>query len=234
MLFAAGLGTRLYPITQHKPKALVEVNGISLLERNLRYLQSYGIEEVMVNVHHFSELMITTLENLDLSLDIQISDESDEVLETGGGLVKAQSFFTEDFWVMNVDILTNLNLDTFWDYHQENEGIASLAVTNRESSRKLLFDSDMILSGWKNHKTQESVINPAKENEGLQEWAFSGIHIMKPEIFEHLPQSGKFSIIQPYLEMMNTQKIIGYNHTGDLLIDVGKPEAISWAEEHFE
>ncbi len=234
MLFAAGLGTRLYPLTQSRPKALVEVNGITLLERNIRYLQSYEIEEIIVNVHHFSEQIIAAIDSINCEVQIVISDESNQVLETGGGLVKAKEHFTEDFLVMNVDILTDLNIDDFWNNHNKNQSMATLAVTQRESSRKLLFDDQMILSGWKNEKTQEMVLRKDTKEETLKALAFSGVHILSPKIFEFMPNSGKFSIIQPYLEMMNSQTIKAYDHSGDVLIDVGKPEAISIAEQWFE
>ncbi len=232
MLFAAGLGTRLHPITQNLPKALVPVNGVPLLERNILFLRSFGVEEIVVNVHHFSDQIIAFLDrNNNFGIEIHISDERKEVLETGGGLVKAQDFFTEDFLVMNVDILTDINLKAFSEYHFTEKPLVSLAVTDRNSSRKLLFDESLQLQGWRNLKTGEEIAK--KDTNKLQERAFSGIHFVSPEIFKHLPKSGKFSIIKPYLELMDTHTIKGYDHTGDILLDVGKPESIEKAEKLF-
>ncbi len=232
MLFAAGLGTRLYPITSDKPKALVKVNGITLLERNIEFLKSYGIKEIVINVHHFSDLVKNFLAgNNNFGITIKISDESEELLETGGGLVKARKYFDKDFLVMNTDILTDLNLEKFMQFHQEHSPLVSLAISDRESSRKLQFDSDGNLCGWRNLKTEEVIAN--ESSVPFQELAFSGIHIINPNIFEKLPSSGKFSIIKPYLELMKTESIKGYNHSGDTLIDVGKLDAIEKAEKLF-
>jgi len=141
MIFAAGLGTRLKPFTDNHPKALAVVNGKPLLQRNIEYLKSFGIDEIVINVHHFADQIIEFLEeNNYFGIEIIISDETDQVLETGGGLVKAKDNFTEDFLVMNVDILTDLNLAEFIKAHQENKAIVSLAVSDRDSSRKLFFN----------------------------------------------------------------------------------------------
>ncbi|WP_313567144.1 sugar phosphate nucleotidyltransferase, partial [Empedobacter sp.] len=141
MIFAAGLGTRLKPFTDNHPKALAVVNGKPLLQRNIEYLKSFGINEIVINVHHFADQIIEFLEdNNYFGIEITISDETDQVLETGGGLVKAKANFEEDFLVMNVDILTDLNLDKFIKAHQENKALVTLAVSNRNSSRKLFFN----------------------------------------------------------------------------------------------
>ncbi len=231
MLFAAGLGTRLYPITKDKPKALVEINGKTLLQRNIEYLLSYGITEIVVNVHHFAPLIISEIEkNKGFGATIFFSDERDEVLETGGGLMKAKDFFKTDFLAMNVDILTDLHLSDFIEFHSNKSPLASLAITDRESSRKLLFDDKTQLKGWKNLKTEEEI---KISDQALLEYAFSGIHIISPDFFELVTQKGKFSIIQPYLELMEKQTILGFDHSGDLLLDVGKKEALTKAEKLF-
>ncbi len=233
MLFAAGLGTRLYPITKEKPKALVEVNGQTLLERNLRYLQTFGIEEVVVNIHHFADLMKEEINRLNqiLEVQIQVSDESDELLETGGGLMKARDFFENDFLVMNVDILTDMNLTPFIEFHTQNEALASLAVSDRASSRKLFFDNENQLRGWKNFKTEET---KGSTEYPLQEKAFSGIHIINPKLFDKIENRGKFSIMKPYLELMESEPILGYDHSGDTLIDVGKLDTLEQAQKLFQ
>lgn len=232
LFFAAGLGTRLKPFTDNHPKALAVVNGKTLLERNIEYLKSYGIIEFVINVHHFADQIVDFLEkNENFGVKIQISDESDEVLETGGGLVKAQKFLGDQpFLVMNVDILTDLNISGLMNYHLENQPLVTLAVSDRESSRKLLFEENNQLKGWKNLNSGEEII--ASENP-LTEKAFSGIHIINPKIFEKMPTSGKFSIMTTYMELMKTEKILGFDHSGGILIDVGRPESVLEAEKIF-
>lgn len=230
MLFAAGLGTRLKPFTDHHPKALAKVNGVPLLGHNLNYLKHYGIERVIVNVHHFGNQIVDYIQKNNFELEIIISDETNEVLETGGGLVKAKNLLGNNpFVVMNVDILTNLNLTNLMDYYISNQPIALLAITDRQSSRKLFFDKNNQLKGWKNFSNEEVI----GQIDGYNAFAFSGIHIIDPKIFDFIEERGKFSIMTTYLNLMKSQQIMGFNHSGDLLIDVGKPEAIIEAEKHF-
>lgn len=236
MILAAGFGTRMQPITLTRPKALVEIKGITLLERNIQYLKSFGVEEIVINVHHFAEQIVDFLkEKNDFNIKISISDETDAVLETGGGLQRAKSFLqrNEDFILMNVDILTNLNISQLFDYHKNKaNSLATLAVTTRPSSRQLLFDENMQLKGWSNENTGEKIL--VNENEpNLKPMSFSGVHIISPKIFEYMEMQGKFSIITAYLELAKSQNIYGYNHDGDLLLDVGKPEAIEKAMQLF-
>lgn len=231
MIFAAGLGTRLKPFTDSNPKALAVVNNQTLLQRNIQYLQSYGINDFVINVHHFSDKIKQYLEdNQNFEANIQISDESDEVLETGGGLVKAKDFFTEDFLVMNVDILTDLNIDDFIESHNKNQPLVSLAVSERESSRKLLFNENMQLKGWKNLVNGEEKKAPSSAYNPL---AFSGVHIINPKLFSFMPTEGKFSIMNTYMDLMADETIKGYDHSGGKLIDVGKPKSIEEAEALF-
>jgi len=232
ILFAAGLGTRLKPFTDNHPKALAVVNGKPLLQRNIEYLKSYGVTDFVINVHHFADQIIEFLNsNENFGVNIQISDESDEVLETGGGLVKAKDLLgNEPFLVMNVDILTDLNISELIKFHSENQPLVTLAVSDRDSSRKLLFEKNSELKGWKNLNSGEKII--ASENP-LTEKAFSGIHIINPNIFEKMPTSGKFSIMTTYMELMKTEKILGFDHSGGILIDVGRPESVLEAEKYF-
>lgn len=234
MLFAAGLGTRLKPFTENHPKALAPVNGKPLLQRNIEYLKSYGFTEIVVNVFHFADQIIDFLnENNNFGITIHISDERPEVLETGGGLVNAKHFFDEDFLVMNVDILTDLNITEFIKAHQEKKAIVSLAVSDRDSSRKLLFDENNQLKGWRNLATNEEIL--AIENtENLKELAFSGIHLIQPKLFNSINFEGKFSIMKVYMELMKVDTILGFNHSGGILIDVGRPSSVLEAEELFK
>jgi NDP-sugar pyrophosphorylase family protein len=234
MIFAAGLGTRLKPFTNHKPKALAEVNNKTLLEHNIRYLARYGIRDVVVNVHHFASMIEDVLvKNKGFGSNISISDERNEILETGGGLKKAVSFFRgEDaFVVMNADVLTNLDLGKMLDAHRKGGAIATLAVMKRESSRQLLFDDQMTLCGWVNTGTKEEKIS--RQVSPLYPFAFSGIQILSQAVIKDIPFEGKFSLIDLYLHLAKTQVLRGYNHTGNLFIDVGKPESIEKAENLF-
>jgi MurNAc alpha-1-phosphate uridylyltransferase len=234
MILSAGLGTRFKPWTDKHPKALALVNSKTLLERNLVYLQSFGIKDVLVNVHHFpDQIRHAIIVNDGWGSNITISDESDEVLETGGGLKKAVDYFDkEPFVLMNVDILTDLNLSKMISFHEEKKPLVTLAVTDRKSSRYFLFNKSDRLTGWRNTKTGEEKISIA--NTDMKEKAFSGIHIISPELFSLMHQRGKFSIVDVYLELAASQLILGFDHSGSKLVDVGRTEAIAIAEKLFD
>ncbi len=234
MIFAAGLGTRLKPWTDHHPKALAVVNGKPLLQRNIEYLQQYGIANIIVNVHHFADQIIRFLEaNNNFGIDIRVSHEEGEPLETGGGLQKAAWFLKEadPFLVMNADILTDLDIHTMLDFHKKHQPLVTLAVTDRNSSRAFLFNKDNRLCGWQNAKTGEEK-RPVPADQYIPR-AFSGIHLMDPAIFSLLTETGKFSLVDVYLRLAVSRVIMGYDHSGSKLIDVGKPESIRQAEELF-
>jgi len=236
-LLAAGFGTRLKPFTDHHPKALASVNGQSLLEINIRKLQKIGVYDVVVNVHHFAEQIIETLQiNKGFGSRFEISDECDAVLETGGGLLKARPLLESDdcFLVMNVDILSNIDLQQLIQHHRNNPALSTLAVMQRPSSRKLLFDENMQLYGWKNMETGASRGVVTQQDKTLQAFAFSGIQVMQPDIFPHIHFQGKFSLIDVYLDLASSQKICGYDHSGDLLLDVGKPDQLEKAAKLFQ
>ena len=234
MIFAAGLGTRFKPWTDEYPKALAMVNGKSLLQRNIEYLQTYGVRDVVVNVHHFPEQVVKAIaENNGWGSNIIISDESDELLETGGGLLKARQLLPTDkpFYSVNVDILTNLNLNKLRAFHDEHKPLVSFAVSNRKSSRVLLFDEDNRLCGWKNLQSGEEKIAIKKPN--LVQKAYSCVVVYEPQIFELTRQKNKFSIMDTYLDLAADYTILGYDHSGDDLVDVGRPESVAVAEKLF-
>ncbi len=227
MIFAAGLGSRLKPWTDHHPKALAVVNGKTLLQRNIEYLQKYGISEVIVNVHHFADQIISILDkNKGWGSWVTISDETDAVLETGGGLKKASWYFKNEpfFVVMNVDILTDMSLSKMIEQHQHMQPMATLAVSDRNTSRYFLFDQQNMLSGWENVKTGE--LKVVKNAGPLFQKAFSGIHVINGSLLPLIKQQGKFSMVDVYLDLAKEHIISCYNHTGAALIDVGKPESI--------
>lgn len=236
MIFSAGLGTRFKPWTDHHPKALALINGRSLLQRNIEYLQQFGIYDVVVNVHHFADQIIGALDtNKGWGSSISISDETDEVLETGGGLIKARRLLDGGpFVAMNVDILTNLDLNALIRDHFQYRALATLAVTQRETSRYFLFDEESRLRGWKNIKTgAERWAGEVPFLGAVNPRAFSGIHVIDPALFPVMRQSGKFSMVDVYLEVGASHIIRGYDHSGGLLIDVGKPESAEMAAGLF-
>ncbi len=234
MIFAAGLGTRLKPFTDCAPKALATVNNKTLLEHTIKYLQQYGIYDVIINVHHFADMIKDVLlVNAGFGSNITISDEKEAVLETGGGLKKAGWYFNNepDFLVINVDVFTNLDLEKLIDIHRAGNQVCTLAVMKRPSARQLLFDNEMTLCGWSNEKTGEKKISRAVI--ALNPFSFSGIQIVSNAVWEHSQFDGKFSLIDLYLEVAKTRVIRGYDHTGDIFIDVGKPESLALASQMF-
>ncbi len=237
MILAAGLGTRLKPWTDHHPKALALVNGKSLLERNIVYLQQFGIGEVLVNVHHFADQIVEAVKkNNGWGSTITISDETTEVLETGGGLKKAASYFEgeQDFVMMNVDILTKLDLGEMIIQHQQQQPLATLAVSERNTSRYFLFDAAGYLKGWRNINTgEEKPANVSEAFPGLKQMAFSGIHVINTTLLKLIEREGKFSMVDVYLDLCNKFQLKGYDHTGTVLVDVGKPESMLKAEQIF-
>ncbi len=238
MILAAGLGTRLKPFTDHHPKALATVNGITLLEHTIRKLQAHGIYDIVVNVHHFANQIIDTLrQNKGFGSNFIISDESEQVLETGGGVLFAQKHLDDgnDFLVVNVDILSNINLQKLIQFHQSQNGLATLAVQKRNSSRQLVFQSQtpelLQLKAWINNSTSET----KPENidiQAFQAFAFSGIQVMRAAIFQHFDGlQGKFSLIDLYLKICQQQTVYGWDHSGDWMLDVGKPESLAKAAQ---
>ncbi len=235
MILAAGLGTRLKPWTDSHPKALAVVNGKSLLQRNVEYLQNAGIRDVIVNVHHFAGQILNAItENNGWGSNITISDETDAVLETGGGLKKTAWYFSgeHDFVLMNVDVLTDLSLSEMMAAHQQSANLATIAITNRKTSRYFLFGEDGTLCGWRNTKTGEQKI--ARDNDIYIEKAFSGIHVINQSLFGVMRQQGKFSMVDVYLSLAKDHTIKAFDHSNSKFIDVGKPESIVEAEKLFE
>lgn len=233
MLFAAGLGTRFKPWTDKHPKALAVVNGKTLLQRNIEYLQKYDITDVVVNVHHFPDQIVEVIEkNNGWGSTITISDESDELLDTGGGLLKAKHLlFRDTILTLNVDILTDINIKDFLTHHQQENALITVAVSERKTSRYLLFNKYNRLVGWRNKKTDETkIVIEAKE---IFEKAYSGLAIFQPEALDLITLRGKFSLIDAYLQLAPKNKIAGYDHTGERWVDVGKPESVEKAEEMF-
>ena len=242
MILAAGLGTRFKPWTDQHPKALAPINGKSLLQRNIEYLQGFGICDVVINVHHFAGQIIEALTaSKGWGSRFSISDETSEVLETGGGLKKARPLLEDEpFVLMNVDILTDMDLAAMTADHFRHRPLATLAVTGRTTSRYFLFNEADELCGWRNVQTgQERLARPAhvsgtgQGGSGLVQKAFSGIHIIDPAIFPLIGREGKFSMVDLYLDLAAKESIRGFDHSRSRLIDVGKPAAAEEAARLF-
>ena len=241
MIFAAGLGTRLRPLTDHTPKALVSVAGKPMLERVILRLKEAGFNDITVNIHHFGEQIIEFLRaNNDFGITIHLSDERNMLLDTGGGIKKARPFLdgNEPFLVHNADILSDINLAELYRHHRESNAEATLLVSQRQTSRYLLLDDANRLHGWINKSTGE--VKPAgfdyRETK-YRELAFGGIHIISPSLFHLMDDGqwdGKFSIIPFYLSACTKVHIQGYPLQGFRWFDIGKPETLAQAEEYYK
>lgn len=239
MILAAGLGTRLRPLTNDRPKALVEIDGHTLLQIAIARLRQCGVNEIIVNVHHFAEKVADFLRSKNsFGLRIELSTEK-ILLDTGGGLKQAAWFFLEDgpkagpFILHNVDVLSTIDLRRMLHFHTQYRALATLAVQQRESSRYLLFDEHMQLCGRQFVKEQKTeLVRQAAE---MQPVAFSGIHVISPRLLGMMREEGVFSIIQPYLRLAGQgQKIIGYPVDGDYWRDLGKAESVARAAEDMK
>jgi MurNAc alpha-1-phosphate uridylyltransferase len=225
MILAAGKGTRLLPLTENKPKSLIEVQGVPLLEHTILYLKYYGINEIVINIHHHASQIIDFIKKKNyFGIRIEFSDENDELLDTGGGLYKARWFFDDGkpFVLTSSDVITNLNLHEMCSYHENILPLATLAVKHRKSSRDFLFDHDYHLCGWHNNITGETrVVRQVHEPIKI---AFSTIHILSPAIFNYITERGRFSIIDTYLRLAPVQPIIGFEHDQSLWFECGRIE----------
>ena len=242
MIFAAGIGSRLRPITDRIPKALVPVGGVPMLQRTLLKLQAAGFDDITINIHHFGQQIIDFLQaNNNFGINIHISDERDELLDTGGGILKARPFLDGDepFLVHNVDILSDINLRSVYDEHVASGADATLLVSERTTTRKLLFDADMRLHGWLNHATGE--VKPdgfTFDPQCYRELAFEGIHVISPTLFRHMGEAtewqGKFSIIPFYLSVCQRLTLHGHELKNITWFDIGKPETLDQANAYYQ
>lgn len=224
MILAAGLGTRLKPVTDTIPKALVKFNGRTLLEISLAHLKEYGIRDVIINVHHFAGQIIDFLaEKKNFGMNIAVSDESDELLDTGGGVKKASWFFDDcpAFIVRNVDVISDLDLQDVLQYHFIRKPLATLVVRDRKTARNLLFNEAMILYGWENRETGKQILARSAAAP-LRYFAFSGIQVLDPVIFDFVSNEGKFSLTDMYLHLAKDHDIKGYIDIESSWLDAGK------------
>ena len=234
MVLAAGLGTRLKPLTNNRPKALVEVAGRTLLEITLTRLRTFGIHEVIVNVHHFGDMIENYLKtNNNFGLQIEVSREDELLLDTGGGLKKAARFFQqglpeEPFILHNVDVISNIDFGEMLKFHETEKALATLAVQDRESTRYLLFDESLELCGRQTGRNgKQELVRPSKK---LLPLAFSGIHVISPRFLTKMSEDGVFSIIDTYLRAAQQgEKILGFRADRFYWRDLGRPESVAQA-----
>lgn len=230
MIFAAGLGTRLRPLTNSVPKALVPLHKRPLLEHTIDYIRNYGYDDIIVNVHHFADKVRQFLETEDLGAKITISDESGLLLDTGGGLKKASRFFDDEpFLLINTDILTNINLEEFRQFHCQSGAAITLATRKKYRSRYLLFDESNILCGKGDDAKDTQWLNRIPVGE-MQKKRFSGVHMINPEVFKTFPEKDGFPIMEWYMQLVKTHHIAGYDHSDDFWMDLGRPENLLVAE----
>lgn len=235
MILAAGLGTRLRPLTNQRPKALVEVGGRTLLEITIRRLAFFGIRDVIVNVHHFAGMVVEHLKkNGNFGSRVEISRE-EVLLDTGGGLKKAAWFFEDSrdaFVLHNVDVLSTIDLGRMMQFHRERQALVTLAVQDRETSRYLLFDKDDQLSGRRRGPDPAPEIVRGEQTRAL---AFSGIHVISPKFVSMMSEEGGFSIIDTYLRLAaNKERIVAFRADDYYWRDLGKPENVTQAEQDAE
>jgi NDP-sugar pyrophosphorylase family protein len=249
MILAAGLGTRLRPLTDTRPKALVEINGRTLLEITLIRLRTFGITEVIINVHHLAGQIIDYLHSKNnFNLRIEISREDDLLLDTGGGLKKAAWFFLEDpknldepFFLHNVDVLTTIDFTRMLQFHKDHQALATLAVQSRDSSRQLLFDNNFQLraratcpaqpaEACHSERSQESAVSDSQLSQPLLPLAFSGIHLISPRLLPLLTEQGPFSIIDSYLRLAaQSHPILAFRADHYYWRDLGRPADLTQA-----
>ena len=237
MILAAGLGTRLRPLTDNRPKALVEVAGRTMLEITLSRLRALDIREVIINVHHFADMILEYLKTNDnFGMRIEVSRE-EVLLDTGGGLKKAASFFLEDsngferpFILHNVDVISTIDLRRMVQFHTENQALATLAVQDRETSRYLLFDEQFQLCGRRSGHDQKNEF--VRCSQPVQALAFSGIHIISPRLFAMMIEEGVFSIITSYLRLAALgEKILAFRADEYYWRDLGRPDDVLQAAQ---
>lgn len=233
-VLAAGLGTRLKPWTDHHPKALAPVCGVPMLQRVVELLLRNGVNDITVNVHHFPQQIVDFIKSN--GWEINISDETPELLETGGGLLKAYRYLYNDndpIIVHNVDILSNADLKSLVQYHRISKADVTLLVSDRDSTRKLIFDRNMRLKGW--HNVKDGIFRPDSltPEQGYKELSFSGIYIVSPSVLEYMKSKGwggRFSIIDFFLDSLTGLNILGLCQENLELIDIGKPETLARAQ----
>jgi NDP-sugar pyrophosphorylase family protein len=235
MILAAGIGSRLRPLTDSKPKCLLEVQGVTLLEHTIRYLIFHGVEGIIINVHHLADQVISFLQEHDhFGIDIRISDERDGLLDTGGGLLKAGWFFDDGqpFFLTASDVITGLDLGEMYRFHLDRKPLATLAVKDRPTTRNLLIDNESRMCGWLNNQTGET--RWAIPTDNVRNLAFSTIHVIEPRLLALITEKGAFSMIDVYLRLAADYPVLGYDHSGTPWFEFGRIENLGKLNESAE
>jgi NDP-sugar pyrophosphorylase family protein len=236
MIFAAGLGTRLRPLTNNKPKALIEIGGKTLLEIVIKRLKLFGIDDIIINIHHFATMIqeyLTVHDNF--GVKISFSDEQNQLLDTGGGLKKAEWFFNDGkpFLIHNVDVLSDINIHELYEFHLKHKPLVTLTIGNRQTSRYFLFNEFYQLCGWQNTKSNLTIYSSFDQGTHSP-FAFNGVHIIEPKIFDLMTQIGAFSIVDTYLEFCKKNSIIGCFQQPKIWMDLGKIDEIEEARKKIQ
>ena len=228
MILAAGLGTRLSPLTDHKPKALVEWKGIPLLDQVILKLKNSGFNEIIINIHHYAEMIMDHVERRGhFGIRIAFSHEKEELLDTGGGIARASWFFGDQpFLVYNVDVLSGIDLKALFEAHRRSGAIATMAVKDRVTTRSLLMNSEGLLKGWRDNRSGETILVD-ESSERLTPIAFSAIHVMEPEVLQLFPAEKRFPIMPFYLELARSRPVFLHRHDADDWTDMGKLESFA-------
>jgi NDP-sugar pyrophosphorylase family protein len=231
MIFAAGLGTRLGKISETTPKALVDIGGKTILQYAVEKCSAHGFNDIIINVHHFADMVEKEIARLiKMGYRISVSDEREKLLENGGGLYKARSFFDRNpFLLYNVDIISDLNLTALYRFHIEKKGLASLAVRKRPGNRFYLVDKSGRIAGWRNNVTGQQILT-GNTSEGLSEIAFSSMHIAEPEIFEYMHE-GIYNMTDLYLSIAANHKLFTYRVDEGYWVDIGTPESLEYVRK---
>lgn len=225
MILAAGKGTRLLPLTEHIPKALVKIQGIPLLQHAIMYLRFFGVNEIIINVHHLADKIIEFIAaHNSFGIRIEISHEKDNLLDTGGGLYNARWFFNDNkpFFLVTSDVITNLNLEELYHFHLEKKPLATLAVKQRQTTRELMFDDQYNLCGWHNSMTDETL--RVNKSDCYRMIAFSTVHVIDPALFDLVTENGAFSMTDLYLKLAKHHTIKGFEHNESLWYECGRIE----------
>ena len=235
MILAAGLGTRLHPITRNIPKALVDINGRTLLQINIEKLKQFGFDNLIINLHHFPEKIreyLNVHENFGINIEFSFEEQ---ILNTGGGIKKASWFLndTQPVLVHNVDILSDVNFADMLKFHNDHQALVTLAVSKRNTGRQLLFDEQNMLKGWENTVSGEQKLVKSEEAT-LDRFAFSGIQIISSGFFDLVTEEAAFSIIDSYLRLAATNKIIAYKHNPENWFDVGKIDELELVKKSYK
>jgi MurNAc alpha-1-phosphate uridylyltransferase len=235
MIFAAGLGTRLGSITRDTPKALLEINGKTILHHVVERVSGFGFNDIIVNVHYFADKVEREIENIqNEGFCVTVSDERKHLLETGGGLYKARWFFNEKpFLLYNVDIITDLNLLNLYKFHMKTNPLVTLSVSDRNDKRVFLINERGLIQGWRNRSTSEEIIRGSTDTRKLKEVAFSGVHVVNPEIFRFMKE-GVYSLTSLYLELAPDHRIQTLKEDHCYWTDIGTPGDFESVKRHFE